>query len=399
MPSVTGSGHSAASATKDGTSRSSAEIKIFLAYPASDRQVDGIRDYSTRVLEQLQTDGDAAVLLRPPRGLPLGHVLVRALPRHERAALVIQYNPFSWGRRGFAPWLLLALVLVRLLRPKARIVLTIHEAYPRMVNFRWLVMGLWQRAQMRILLGLAHSAVAAEAVVTARLSRVWPRCAISHLPISSNLPDERASRRVARTTAGLEGRLVIATFTAGHVSHLHGHVTRAVEAVAHASSQPVVLLLLGSQNLPPREVPGVERSIAPGYLDEQSLAQALASADIFLGPFADGASTRRGTLMAALQHGLAIVTTTSDRTDQILVEGGALAFAAADDADGFAAEAVRVGVDPRVREQHALASRALFDRYFSWPIVCAGLRVAIAAAFASPPNRHRLASRGATEPS
>jgi glycosyltransferase involved in cell wall biosynthesis len=103
--------------------------------------------------------------------------------------------------------------------------------------------------------------------------------------------------------------------------------------------------------------------------------------------------------MAALQHGLAIVTTTSDRTDQILVEGGALAFAAADDADGFAAEAVRVGVDPRVREQHALASRALFDRYFSWPIVCAGLRVAIAAAFASPPNRHRLASRGATEPS
>jgi glycosyltransferase involved in cell wall biosynthesis len=352
-------------------------MKIFLAYPRGARRVDGIRDYATRVVEQLRAEGSEAVLLRPHRGRWLGPSLIRALPRRDPAAMVVQYNPFSWGRWGVAPDLMLALAMLRLRRTNVRIVLAIHEGYMPIRNLRWLLMGAWQRAQVRVLLGLAHGAVATAGYLDTELSRGWPRRAISHVPVGSNLPDERESRAVARATAGYEGRLVIATFSSGHVSHLHTHVAGAAAAVARSSPQPVILLLLGSNNVLSFDVPAVERIVVPGYLDERELARALSTADLFLGPFADGATTHRTTLMAALQHGVAVVTTASDRTEAMLMDGDALAFAAADDPDGFAAEAVRVGVDPTVRKQHALAGRSLYDRHFSWPVVCAGLRAAI----------------------
>ena len=46
-----------------------------------------------------------------------------------------------------------------------------------------------------------------------------------------------------------------------------------------------------------------------GYLEDAAVSGYLAAADVVALPFNDGASYRRGTLMAAIQHGCAIVTT------------------------------------------------------------------------------------------
>ena len=148
----------------------------------------------------------------------------------------------------------------------------------------------------------------------------------------------------------------------------------AAAAIARVSSQPVVLLLLGNKNALPVEVPLVERTVTPGYLDERSLARALAAADLFLAPFSDGASTRRGSLMAALQHGVATITTRSDKTEAALADSNAMVLTPAGDAASFARQAAVVAADATLRRTHAIAGQQLYERCFSWPVVCVRLR-------------------------
>jgi glycosyltransferase involved in cell wall biosynthesis len=52
-----------------------------------------------------------------------------------------------------------------------------------------------------------------------------------------------------------------------------------------------------------------EHIVHTGYLDDQGVSESLAACDCVALPYRDGASFRRGTLMAALAHGCAIVTT------------------------------------------------------------------------------------------
>jgi glycosyltransferase involved in cell wall biosynthesis len=358
-------------------------MRILLVYPAGAGPVDGIRDYASRSLEQLRIEGEDAALLRPKRGLRLGPALVAALRPRDDVALILQYNPFTWGRWGVAPSLVLAVGLVRVVRPRTRVLIVIHEGYVPMHGLRLSLLGLLQRLQLRVLLAIVHGALATTGRLTVELTRGWPHRRVDHLPVSSNLPDERGSRSSARAEAGYQDQLVVASFTTGHETHLHGHIARAAEAVAQSSPQPVVLLLLGSNNVPPAAIRGVNRTVAPGFLDARTLARALSTVDVFLAPFADGATTRRTTLMAAMQHGVATVTTLSASTETVLRNGRALAFAAPDDRDRFAAQAVRVATDAPARDEYARAGRALYDRQFSWPIVCARLRQAIATTWES----------------
>lgn len=360
-------------------------MKILLVYPESADAVDGIRDYAVNMVAQLREEGDEAGLLRPKRGVALAVSLIRALPKRDPMALIVQYNPFSWGQWGVAPILVLALSMVRLRRRNVRVILMIHEGYVPMRNARWRLMGLWQRAQLRVLLSLAHGALATTGRLASELSRAWPRRRVGHLPVGSNVPDERALRKRARTTAP-DGALVIATFTSGHETHLHAFVLRAAEAIARTAPEPIVLLLLGSNNLPPHQLESVARTVAPGYLEGAALARMLSSADVFLAPFADGATTRRTTLMAAIQHEIATITTVSDATETVLKSGGALALAAADDVEQFVAQAVRIANDASLRKQRARAGRALYERHFAWPVVCAGLRAEITASSGTIPQ-------------
>lgn len=345
--------------------------RVLLVAPELGRPVDGIADYAGHVADELGRQGLDAAFLHVPR-TRVRRELLRRLAMGEAGVVFLQYNPFSWGRRGFAPRLLLDVLVLRLRRRRVRVVLGVHEAFVPISDVRSLVLGLWQRVQLRLLLALGHSAVGMTEHLVARLRRMRPRRAVAYVPVGSNLPDASGARLAARGAGGLTDRLVIATMSTGHDSQLGGLVAEAASAIAARATTPVVVLLLGGGNAIDPAIGGVERVISPGFLDAPALARAVASADVFLLPVVDGASTRRGSLMAALQHGVPVVSTLTDRTDAVLRESAALALA--QDGRAFVALACATALEPERRRALGEAGRELFARRFAWRAICDDLR-------------------------
>ncbi len=269
--------------------------------------VDGIRDH-TRLLEaHLAGRGiEVDVHLRRWGG---GWTAERRPQLAAYDAVVLQYNPFLYGRWGVAPWLPVLLGRARLSHTRPVTAVIVHEPYVPMTDARSVLMGAWQRAQLR---GVALSADVMLCSTEAWVSLLdgWrPRRRVTHLPVPSNLPDMRGCREEARRAIGAgDDDLVLATFGTDHPSHLQDPVERALEAVAPGRSGRVFLTELGART--PRSIGGAAVTVrSPGRQAAGELARELSAADIFLAPFIDGVSTRRGTMMAALQHGLPIVGT------------------------------------------------------------------------------------------
>jgi glycosyltransferase involved in cell wall biosynthesis len=106
-----------------------------------------------------------------------------------------------------------------------------------------------------------------------------------------------------------------------------------------------------------------------GFVAPDMAAAYLAAAQAVVLPFADGASFRRGTLMAAIQHGAAIVTTAPNVSISEFRDGDNMLLTPISDAAGVAAAVVRLedaALRARVRDGAAqLAGR------FAWAHIAA----------------------------
>lgn len=103
-----------------------------------------------------------------------------------------------------------------------------------------------------------------------------------------------------------------------------------------------------------------------GDLDAPAVSQALRRADIALLPYATGVSTGRGTLMAALAHGLPLVTlTVADNLSPLFRHGENMMLAPAGDEAQFIAHVVSLSADPVLRA-HVAAGAARLAPHFDW---------------------------------
>lgn len=359
--------------------------QMLVVYNDRGQLVDGIRDHGERLVEELaRTDGLRVGLqsrVAPPfvsrRAIDNGS-LASLLELDDAAAVVVQYSPFCYGRWGFAPWLPARFVRLRTRRPRPTIALLVHEPYVPMHTARSVLMGLWQRAQLEALRLSADVVFCSIEPWALRLARRRPRRPVHHLPVGSNLPDGRAGREAERRRLGLgEGTVVLASFGTDHEAWMPSYVTRAANAVAR-DGRPVVLLSLGAKA---PSIEGLHQSIrvfAPGYLGADALASKLAAADVFMGPVVDGVSTRRGTLMAALQHGLAVVGTLGPLTDPVLQEAtSAMRLVPVDDPDLYAETVRRLAGSDAERRALGAAGRDLYESCFDWPVTSRRLLAAL----------------------
>ncbi len=111
-----------------------------------------------------------------------------------------------------------------------------------------------------------------------------------------------------------------------------------------------------------------------GALRADDVAQALAAGDLCLLPYRDGASPRRGSLLAALAQGVPVVTTTPapgvyDRLPP-LRDGDAVLFVPPDDAGALAA-AVRRVIGDAALAARLRAGASCYAARFGWPTIAA----------------------------
>jgi glycosyltransferase involved in cell wall biosynthesis len=143
------------------------------------------------------------------------------------------------------------------------------------------------------------------------------------IPIGSNIavaPPSGYDRATWRARLGVaDGEMLVAYF--GLVSRTKGLDTL-LGALGRLPGLPLRLLIVGGAATAPEDrafAAAIERQIAElglqrrvlitGHCPEQDVSAHLLAADLAVLPFADGASFRRGSLLAVLAHGLPTATT------------------------------------------------------------------------------------------
>ena len=106
--------------------------------------------------------------------------------------------------------------------------------------------------------------------------------------------------------------------------------------------------------------------LSTGYLEAADASRALATCDALALPFTDGVSLRRTSLLAALDHGLPVVTTYPKHPTPELQESDALLLVPPDDPRALSDALHRLYENPAQGEILSAAARQ-FARRFSWP--------------------------------
>src|SRR5262249_55959875 len=205
--------------------------------------------------------------------------------------MLLQYNPFSYGRWGVAPGLLRDVAAVRR-RTHIPLAVMVHEAWIDIEDWRSALIGAYQRVQLRSLLRMADVGVTSSEALAEEIGG-----GALHVPVGSNITPIATTTGAARAALGLDSRLVVTLFGRGHPSRELGHAAAAIAAVAAArGTERLTILNLGA-DAPALDVPRGVDVRTPGRLAADELSLRLWASDLVLLPFTDGLTTRRTTLM------------------------------------------------------------------------------------------------------
>jgi glycosyltransferase involved in cell wall biosynthesis len=188
-------------------------------------------------------------------------------------------------------------------------------------------------------------------------------------PVPSNIPviDDPASVAAARRRVAPTGELVVGSFgsfgdrVAAPLVEvlprlLRGRPDRVGLLIGHKGDRVAARVAEAHPEL-------ADRLVATGSLSASEASRYLQICDIMLQPYPDGVSGRRGSLMAALGHGIPTATNAAWNTEAYWSESGGVALAPSPGAELVAA-AEGLIADPERRRLVGAAGRDLHDRRF-----------------------------------
>jgi glycosyltransferase involved in cell wall biosynthesis len=360
------------------------KLAIDLVAPALPPQLDGIGDYCSYLSGSLSgrarlgiltveghehtsiPDIDIKGVFTPGRRKSVDRIAEVVLADRPDW-LILQFNQFSYGRWGLNPFLPGVLRSIQK-GSRVRIAVMFHEDFVPQTTWKFRIMRIWQKWQFKQLGSIADVVFFSIDPWVKKYSGWFPGKPVVHLPVGANLPRTAMSRAEARERLGISDQtLVIGLFGSSGGSRMLDRVKVAVET-AKENDRDVMLLYMGANGAVIRQLVSGIRVVAEGPLLADEVSRRLHAVDIYLAPFADGVSTRRGSMMAGLQHGLATVGTLGELTDDMLRKehGRSILLADVSSVEEFAAQVRRLAGDAALRDQLGRAAQELYDRCFDW---------------------------------
>ena len=338
----------------------------------------GVSDHSSAMVNVLREAGhDVQVWSRPhERGFAR---LNAELLAYGPDLVVVAYVPLGYAPHtgGIAPAFVLWCIGLRR-RLGCEAILLAHEASLPAAY-------LWQNREFK-LAALGAAQVGQFAVLVASFDsvlfsnigtrRVWaqgmPRSAhrLHTIRICSNIPYHSAVDPAAELTAA--GYAVptptILFFGTGHQSVLFDYVERAFLALLEIEPNSVLVIVGMTHEKLKKLHPSLgnlgARVLALGYVAAPQVSLWLQVAKLVLAPLLEGVSARKGTVMAALQHGRTVVTTRGMQTLEDIA-WDEICLATPLNREAFAAKTVQAFRDPQLCSAIGRAARAEYEAHAS----------------------------------
>jgi|SRR5579872_322173 len=347
--------------------------------------LDGIGDYTADMVARLARAADVRILTRTGQspdaiaGVPIEAAFDATRPRTvlglvppvaARAPdwVLLQYNPFCFGKWGLNPYVGRCLRAIRAASPRTRVAVMVHETYVPFTSVKMTVMATWQRWQMGQVARAADMLYCSCESWTQDVAAIVRGRLVQTLPVGSNIGIEPIARAEARGRLGItDDQFVLGVFGVTHPSRMPDRARVAAVAVRSLGLNPVLLYLGPDKEAMVRELDDIP-VIAGGVLPADETSRRFAAMDIYLAAYTDGVSCRRTAFMTGIQHGIATVGTHGIHTDSALLRENGTAFLLAEayNADEFARNVLCLAGDAGARERIARAGaelyRAEFDR-------------------------------------
>ncbi len=318
---------------------------IAIVSPGFPDVAGGVTDHTGRLLRHWREDGGVVQVLGSVGELP-DDVAAR-WELDGVGAVLIQYVPFLYARRGLSPY---PRWLARAARARGmRVTVFVHEPWVPRTRLPWLILSPLQRRQLRRLIA-ASDAVATPVPAWAQM--LGPQTKI--VRVGSTL-GEAPGRLPGREA--LEGPVVFSPFAAGL---RWDWVTQAVSRIG--ADPPLVVIGADADGM--RRHSATRRWVTAewdcrGRLSASDVMALLNRARVVLAPYLDGITGRRTSAAASLSTGAKLISSTGHLFDEYFSQSP---ISLAGDAEEFARNAAEAWTSAQT-DAECSARRTWYDTH------------------------------------
>ncbi len=305
----------------------------------------------------------------PTWGLRHSNLIVQTIRRIDPDRVLVQWVPQLYHRIGAS--LGLPVAAQRIYRMGIQIHVMMHELWVVPDRPLYWITHPIQKLAVSLFVNGSHSTSVSIRQWTELLREKFPhrRNDIHCVPVGSNIVRQNfPSRDWIRNKLQIDrDRVIIALFSPYGSARDFPLIESVYQKMRSAPSVQWVCIGGDRARLADR-LPGLSgdpHCLFTGYLENENVSLWLQASDILFAPFMDGVCTRRGTIMAGLAHGLAIVTTRGRFTDLPLFSDSGMVLSERN-AEELSQRLMAWVGDPQARRAAAEESERFHRNHFTW---------------------------------
>ena len=369
---------------------------------------DGIGDYADRICRELShTQSVTAVTSKNPEiENSDSYEIIKSFTVEETKSVlsipelpilqttdcvILQYNPFSFGKYGKNFNLAQMFKKIKSRYPKIKTATMFHERfYPTIETdsnqkilytklHRSLIFSSIHRWQYANLVKNSDYLLFSTETWVEAAKKQYPDKKISLIRIGSPAVFQPGEKSIARKNLGIaEDRTVIGLFGSLHVAKMVDVMNHSYAQLEKNGLKPIFLYVGADTEAFRERITGVD-AILPGAIPADRLSEYFHAMDILLAPFIDGAATRRTSLIIGLQHGLPTVSTIGISTGNLFISENnkSICLVPNGDKEIFADAVLKLAQNKEIRESMGKSARRLYETHFDYPVLASELLSAL----------------------